>query len=296
MPRKKDYTSHTEIENPPAIHEEAFMPSDMENIDTAMYDYLKGRNIHTTTNKGWKPVPVIWVSAERAYQIKHNKDLRNNEGVFTLPVITIERTSVTKDLNRRGAIFGNAYTNQQGGSITIARRINQEKTQKFANANSYRLNKQENFPTIAKGKKNSRVVYQTATVPLPVYLDLTYTINLRAEYQQQINEMVEPFITIGKNINYFNIERNNHSYEAFVQQDFSPENNVASLQEEERKYETKLDIKVLGYLIGEGKNQETPKVVWKENVVHVRMSREKSAFEDERDWELNIQDDHKYRD
>jgi hypothetical protein len=68
------------------------------------------------------------------------------------------------------------------------------------------------------------------------------------------------------------------------------------LQEEERKYETKVDIKVLGYLIGEGKNQDTPKIVWKENIVEVKMGRERSLFDDPRDWELNLAEDNKYRD
>ena len=38
---------------------------------------------------------------------------------------------------------------------------------------------------------------------------------------------------------------------------------------------TKIDIKVLGYLIGEGKNQETPKLVYRENAVDVKIGRER---------------------
>mgnify|MGYP003151016141 CR=1 FL=1 len=289
----KDYL---EIDDPAIIHEEAYLPSDLENIDTAFFDYIKNKRIFATTNKGWKQTPVIWVSAERAYQIKHSKDLRSKEGVFKLPAITVERTSVTKDLNRKGGIFGASPANQEGGAITIARRINQSKTQNFANADSYRLNKQENFPTIAPGKKNTKIIYQTATIPLPTYIDITYSVTLRAEYQQQINEMVEPFITIGKNINYFNFGRNGHWYEGFVQQDFSSENNVASLQEEERKYETKVDMKVLGYLIGEGKNLEGSKIIWKENIVDVKIGRERVIMGDVPEWEHNLQEDNEFRD
>ena len=295
MPRKKKY-DFTEVEDPSVIVEEAFLPSDLENIDTAMFNYISGKNIFASTNKGFKEVPVIWVAAERAYQIKHNKDLRTKSGLFKLPVITIERTSVSKDLDRKGAIFGAAATNAQGGAITIARRINQDKTQNFANADSLRLNKQDNFPTIAYGKKNKKVVYQTATIPLPTYVEISYSINLKAEYQQQINEMLEPFITIGKNINYFLIGNNGHTYEGFVQQEFSSENNISNLQEEERKYETKVDMKVLGYLIGEGKNQETPKIVWKENFVDVKIGRERTIFDDRQEWEHDLTEDSKYRD
>jgi hypothetical protein len=299
MPRKKDY-SFTEVEDPSVIHEEAFLPSDFDNIDTALYENIKNRKIFASTNKGFKQVPVIWVSAERAYQLKHDKDLRTKDGFFKLPVITVERISVTKDLQRKGSVYGNAFTNDKGGTITIARRINQDKTRNFINADSHRLNKQENFPTLSRVPGNiqrtSKVVYQTATIPLPTYIDITYSITLRAEYQQQINEMLEPFITIGRHINYFTFSRNNHVYEGFVQQEFSSENNVSNLQEEERKYETKVDIKVLGYLIGEGKNQATPKIVWKENFVDVKIGRERTVFDDQQEWDHNIQEDNKYRD
>ena len=295
MPVKpKDY-SFTEAVDSYRIDEEPFQPSTLENIDTTLFEFIEAMKIFATTNKGWKPVPTIWVSAERAYQIKHNRDLRNGEGFFTLPVITVERISVNKDLNRKGSFYGNSHTNDRGGSIVIARRINQDKTQNFANADSYRLNKQENFPTIAPGKKNTKIIYQTATMPQPVYVDIAYSITLRAEYQQQINEMVEPFITIGKHVNYFPLYYGGHTFEGFVQQDFSIENNVSNLQEEERKYETKVDIKVLGHIVGEGKNQDTPKIVWKENIVDVKIGRERSVFDDPIEWEHNLQKDHKFR-
>ena len=90
MPRsKKDY-SFTKVEDPAIIHEEAFLPSDFDNIDAAMYEYIRDRKIFASTNKGFKQVPVIWVSAERAYQLKHNKDLRTKDGFFILPVITTD--------------------------------------------------------------------------------------------------------------------------------------------------------------------------------------------------------------
>jgi hypothetical protein len=38
---------------------------------------MMGLNVFCTTNKGFKKIPFIWVGAERAYQIKHNKDLRD---------------------------------------------------------------------------------------------------------------------------------------------------------------------------------------------------------------------------
>ena len=109
------------------------------------------------------------------------------------------------------------------------------------------------------------------TIPMPVYLEITYSLFLRTEYQQQMNEIVTPFITRTGGVNYFVFKKDGHSYEAFIQQDFTQDNNVASLEAEERKYQTKIDIKVLGYIIGEDKNQEQPKIVVRENALDYKM-------------------------
>ena len=282
----KDY-SYTEAKDPSIVNEEEFMPSNIEDIDNALYDYInESMKIFCTTNKGWKKTPVIWVSPERAMHSKRDKELQGGLDAFVWPAITVERTGFAKDLSKKGGVFGPFATaaSPAGGVITVARKINQDKTQKFANADSLRLNKQANFPTTSPGKKNKKIVYQTVTMPLPVYVDVTYSISLFSEYQQQMNEMMNPFISLGGAINYFAIHRNGHTYEAFIQQDFSSENNVSQLAEEERKYKTKIDIKVLGYLIGEGKNQERPKMVYRENAVDVKIGRERVVLGDTPDF------------
>jgi hypothetical protein len=278
MPSEKDY-SFTEVDNPSIIKEEVFLPSTFETMDTALFNHINDdMNIFCVTNKGWEKVPVIWVSAERAYQVKNSKEMRDvNMGAMILPVISVERTSVTKDLNRKGGVFGNVppVNDSKGGTITIARMINQEKTSNFANASAIKWHDQKNYP-----RKNKKVVYQTATIPLPVYVEATYSVKIQTEYQQQINEILTPFITRPGGINYIVIRKDGHTYEAFVQQDFTMENNVSKLEEEERKYQTKIDIKVLGYLIGEGKNSEQPRIVYRENAVDVKIGRERVILGD----------------
>ena len=49
---------------------------------------------------------------------------------------------------------------------------------------------------------------------------------------------------------------------------------------EHRLYETKIDIKVLGYVMGEANNSEQPKVVIRENAVDVKFPRERVVFGD----------------
>ena len=62
MPTDKDYT-HTEVDDPSKVQEIEIQPSTMENIDVALYDFIEKMDIYSSTNKGFKKVPIIWTSA-----------------------------------------------------------------------------------------------------------------------------------------------------------------------------------------------------------------------------------------
>jgi hypothetical protein len=278
----RDY-SHTGVDDPTIIKEEILMPSTIETIDTAVFDFFdKELNIFTTTNKGWSKVPVIWVSAERSFQIKNSRKIRDKRGLFKLPVITIERKNVSKDISKKAAVFANIpnHADKAGGAITVARRIKQDKTANFARSDAYRLHSQLNYP-----RKNSKVVYQTVTVPLPIYIETTYEITMRSEYLQQMNELMTPLLAnVGARNpgpNYVVLRKDDHEYETFFESDYSMESNVSKLEEEERKYQTTVNAKVIGYLMGAGKNDPQPKVVYRENSVEVKFPRERSITEDD---------------
>ena len=281
----------------------AFQPSSLETIDQALYNWLYEKlRIFSTTNKGRKRVPVIWVSAERAYQIKNDKELRDSSGNLKLPLITIERTSLTKDSTMHGRLTANIYPidDPRGGTVTIGRRIQQEKTSLFAANEGAKLRgggrDTNNADDVSPGafasgsvgdgqlyypRSNKLIVYETITIPLPVYVNLTYSIVLKAEYQQQINEMLTPFLVKTGQINNFNLHSDGHKFEGFLPKDFGSNNNLTDLGEDERTFETKFDIRVLGHLIGENDNQETPKIVIRENAVKIRIPRERVISQDE---------------
>tara|TARA_R100000008_G_scaffold33993_1_gene19218 strand:- start:357 stop:1277 length:921 start_codon:yes stop_codon:yes gene_type:complete len=294
MPAKDTDYSYTEIKDADgALKEVVFMPSTLETIDMALFEYIdKGLDIHTKTNKGWKKAPVIWVSSERAFQIKNNKELRDSNGNLKLPIVTIERTSVVKDPNFKGAF--QAHQPQGPGLkrtvVAAARKINQGKTSNFANADAARL-KGDITRTDGIGlnqtnsaRENKKVVTQTIMMPLPNYVTIMYSVVLRAEYLQQVNDMVQPLITRTGNINNFFIKRDGHKFEGFIQNDFGQNNNVSNLGEEERTYETKVDIKILGYLMGEGPNDDRPKLSIEENFVEVKIPRERVITGDIREF------------
>jgi len=273
-----------------------FVQSTLETIDYAVYDWLNEiTKINAKTNKGWKKVPITWVTAERAFHIKNNKDIRDSRGSLILPLITIERASINKDMTKKGAVWANIppVPDAKGGSFTIARQIKQDKTANFRNADTIRKNndrvgsEQENFPSTTSGvlygkpkDKNNKIVYETITVPQPVYIEIQYNIGLRAEYQQQMNDMLTPFVTRPGAINYILLKRENHTYEGFVDSNFAQDTNLLDLGEEERRFETIVSLRVLGYLIGDGPNQEKPIAVRRENAVQVRIPRERVIMGD----------------
>ena len=55
---------------------------------------------------------------------------------------------------------------------------------------------------------------------------------------------------------------------------------LALLEEEERRYETTFDIKVLGHIFGAEDNQERPKIVIRQSITNVIINRERTIFGD----------------
>ena len=96
-----------------------------------------------------------------------------------------------------------------------------------------------------------------------------------------MNDILVPFIRISNAHKRVILEHNSNQYEAFIQEDYAIENNISNYTEEERKYETSLDINVFGYLIGDGKNQKQPRVVRRENAVQIRFARERIVVQDD---------------
>ena len=288
MPSKYDFT---ELKNADSrLKEVAFMPSTIENIDTALYNHIRDElALQTTTNKGNITVPVLWVAAERAHQIKNSRDqdIRDRKGIFKLPLMTVERASMTKDPAFKGTWqahmpdFGTGLRKIRRVNVPAAARINQVKTSNFANAFAARragANNdvgvgQLNFPI--KTKKKDPTVIQTLYQPIPIWVNATYNLRIRTEYVQQMNDLIQPFYTFTGQANSFFITNEGHRYEAFVEGDISYSNNTTNYGEEERTYITDIKLKVLGYLMGEGVNDPKPKITMIENFVDVKIPRER---------------------
>ena len=279
LPDNFDFAQLPDLPNSGSVglREIGLLESDIENIDYSMTSWLKtDLDLFATTNEGRKKVDILWQTPERAFQVKNDKNLRDDSGALKLPLISIQRTGITKDPERKGAYQAHIYSdkrNGRAGRMTLARRIVKDKTRNFAIASGTRTNTgaalQRHFPRI-----NKKIVIQTLSIPIPVYVNVDYKISIKTEYQQQMNELLAPFITRTGQINSFVMRRNGYLYEAFIDQNFAASDNVATLNEDIRMFNTDINIKVLGYLIGEGENDDRKIVRIDENVVELTFPRE----------------------
>ena len=255
-----------------------FEPSTLESIDMSVLDYVKKLDLFADTNEGWKKVPVIWGTAERAFQVKNSKELRDQQGMLIMPIITIRRTSLVKDQASKGAFQGNVPENgdEQGGSLVVSRVINQQKTSEFASADAFRIQGSKAYK-----RDNKKVVYRTVIAPMPVNVTLTYEITIRTEYQQQMNNLVLPFVTKPGTINHVSLKNKDHRYEGFIEGNFNTTDNLQDFSSDERKFETKISLRVVGYLVGQGDNREKPHYAIRENFVEVRIPKERTIVDPE---------------
>jgi hypothetical protein len=385
------------------LSEIGMLASTIENIDYSIVSWLKDDlKLSANTNEGWTKVPVLWQTPERSFQIKNEKSLRDDAGALKLPLISIERTGITKDPNRKGIYQAQVYSDDKDGRtgrMVIAKKIVQDKTRNFAVVGNIRRANYSGATTVAAtatititdfselnaGDKvnlvatdgtnydftqgdqssvngtweattsnaatatnlmnvintssgpagtrfaataagnvvtitqatsgdagntaititdsgttglsktnfaggatepqryfprvNKKIVVKTLSIPIPVYVNVEYKIHIKAEYQQQMNDLLAPFMTRTGQINAFVLKRNGHLYEAFIDQGFTHTNNVSNLDEDMRMFTSDITIKILGYLIGEGKNDDRPIVKVEENIVEITFPQEGLATE-----------------
>ena len=272
--------------------EKYLQPSNIENIDSSVFEWVNEViNVSVTTNTGFRKVPVFWGSSERSFMSKEMKELRDQEGTLLLPLIAVDRGNMVKDLARKqvGANLFPPINDGKGGVVPFARQIQQQKTSEFKNNDSRRRqgsltnssgNGQINFK-YAKNINSPKAVYEILYSPYPTYLNIDYNIEVKAEYLEQLNEIVSPFMTKLGGINSFMLHRNGHKYEAFFDSNFTYENNIRSLDAQERMFTSKMKMTVWGYIYGSGTNEEQPRVVIRESAIKYTIGKESTIFIDD---------------
>ena len=265
--------------------------STIETIDTGLFEWVdKYLNLHTVTNKGLAKAQTLWLGTERVYQIKKDKRIRDAHGKLILPLVTINRSSMSKDPSFKGSYQANLPGNAGEGANEWKQEVNQETNSRFQTAD---FSRKSGGSRQGKPDQYGGTVYDNYTLAMPVYMTMMYDVTIRTEFQQQMNDLLTPFMTATGQINSFILRKDGHAYEAFIQQDFAQNDTVSNLAEQERIFETKITIKVLGYLMGETVNAKSPTAKRKENRARIRWTRERSMVGDKIPHKI-IDDD--YRD
>ena len=101
-----------------------------------------------------------------------------------------------------------------------------------------------------------------------------------------MNQILAPLVTQTGTPSVFKIAHEGNQYEAFIEPDFSLENNSTGLNLEERIFKTTVSIKVLGYLVGADKNQNTPNVVRRQSAAKIQIQRERVILGDVPDFHV----------
>jgi len=256
-------------------------PSTLETVDFALYNWLNEKlDIYTDSNEGRRKVPIIWITAERAFQVKDDKELREIDSQSIIyPAMVVERNSVSKTNANERVVPGNIFPqmDRKRGAFPLYRRVVKDKTQNFQNAVAKRYTNQTQ-ETFKLPFESNEVVYETLYTGYPVFLNMNYTIKIRTIYIQQLNEILLPFQRFTGGINQFLVEHENHKYEAFIEDDYSISSNASNLGGEEKKFDAEIKIKVLGYITADGINQDTPYVVSRESPAKIRFTRERSML------------------
>ncbi len=275
-------------------------PSSIENIDQAMFDYInKELDIFCDTNEGFKKVKVKFAGTERAFDIKSDPMLRSVNGrTLEYPIISVNRESMVANPQNKGryGVYIPPYFDyyEQNGAVEIARVVQQDKTKNFANSNAIRKSSSKKDPNRQTFPgQNKNIVYETISVPIPTFIEVQYTISVITNYQQQLNEIVTPFMTKTGVPSVFKIKNEGHSYEALFEKNFTLDGNQNNMGTDERVFSANFTVTVLGHLISAGKNNETPAVIKSQSAAKVTMQRERVIVGDIADFHKDIKS--KYR-
>lgn len=266
-------TSYKQQDNPTPV-------STFETIDMALYNWInESLNIHVITNEGVKKVPVTWFSRERAFQIKNDKEARDNNGFLDFPRIQLQKIGVNlADANKRPipGVFRYAY-DYKDGQLGIWKKVSQNKTKNFANTRSQRLYGQPNFKS-----DNPEIVNEYVFIPYPSYYEIKYDISLKSLYIQQLNEMMAPIQRTNpvNNSNVQTIKYGGFKYELFTTADAGFSTNAPDVGEAEKIYESKFSVTVLGFTNTSDVSQTTPNVVYRETPAKIRIQRERVILGD----------------
>ena len=233
------------------IPENFEMPScGIEDVDRAMFKLFNEDLPFYYEHEGdQKRIPCVFAGGERAMILRRKKPLRDRQGALVLPLVSIMRNGLEQ--TTEGGI------GPGDGTITIRKKLAKEDRQYKKLFNPHSLKNQQGIGA-ATGDTNtdlhiaSKNIYEVITMPAPRFYKATYEITFWAQYLQQMNNIVEAFIS-SYNIApamSFKIETDKgYWFVATVESGISDSTNFDGYADDERVIKTSITMSVTGYLI-----------------------------------------------
>ena len=223
----------------------------IEDVDRAMFKlFNEDIPLFYLLDGDLKKIPIVFGAGERAFLLRRKEPIRDSQGALILPMVSILRNGI--DQEAPGGIGpGN-------GEITIKKRLSSD---------DYawkRMQNQANLSNIkdvagSQGQVNdslaidpSNSIYEIITIPTPRFFKSTYEITFWAQYQSQMNQIVEAFMS-SYNIRparTFRIESpKGYWFVAIAEQNINFENNIDNYTDDERILKATIEMNVTGYIV-----------------------------------------------
>lgn len=246
------------------IPEDFYLPScGIEDVDRAVYNlFNKDLPLFFKSNNGIERVPVNFPSGERAF-IRDNPYM-DETGAIILPIISVLKSGIKHEATAGGFGVGPGT-----GEIEISRRKFKDSIEYFNEKNKEGLTNQENVSSENKHfgistrdyRSNISDIYiqnelsspvtEIISIPSPRYFSATYEITFWTQYLQQMNSLLEAFLSsyVFNPVKSFKLESEKGYWFVGFVEDFNEDFNFDSMTDEERILKYTFNISVNAYII-----------------------------------------------
>ena len=225
-------------------------------------------------------VPVVFATGERFAILSRNKPLRDKNDTLILPLVSIARSSISKDMTR-------GLATNQTAPVTIKRRLSKEDVEYQRIMNKEALRNQDdrahnahmigsdrgqgtkpgqiasrrNAPQTAPAYRAGKLltepdlrnnIYEIFELPNVRYYTATYDVTIWTQYTQQMNDLLMSFMNASHTNSKmsFRIETSKGYYfVAYLDSALSPGNNFDDFTDSERIVRCSFTMSVPAYIL-----------------------------------------------
>lgn len=227
-------------------------PATLETVDGAVLDYFDKKlkiTVDTDDKEGErKKVPVVFAIGERWHLVRDRRAIRDQNGTLILPLITIRRL----EIDRTPGQWGMA---QEVPYIVVSNEIH-EKNSNIMNLVQARRNR-----FFVEPKKP--ILREYLTIPFPDFATIYYEITIWAQFQTQMNEILEKIFYHYDHLDSFVMpveydgdkpKGSGYYFVGFRDGDVTPESNMEEFSDQERVIRYTYTIKSSAYLMPDPKD------------------------------------------